>query len=329
MIKIVFPKTCTLAMVFCFLSLGFTQEPTNTDIAGGRGGTSFADDQYPSDARIVEVQIFAENWVDALQVTYGLADGRTVTGAKHGGSGGRSNVFRLDSDEYITRISGRYGDYIDSLRIHTNKRTSPVFGGSGGEREFQLNVPARNQAIGFIGRCGRYLDAIGLISIPANFQQLTQSQIWGGRGGSPFADQDTPLGARISEIRIRAAKMVDGIQVVYTLQDGRTLEGNQHGGRGGNQAVFRLDSDEYIVGISGRYGDVLDSISFITNKRTSPRFGGSGGERDYRIDLPSGNMAIGFCGRSGEYLDAIGLVYTRTQSIRNLLRRLPGRNRSR
>jgi hypothetical protein len=124
--------------------------------------------------------------------------------------------------------------------------------------------------------------------------------------------------------------MVDGIQAVYTLQNGRTVEGQYHGGRGGRTNVFRLDSNEYIVGITGRYGEFIDSVSFVTNKRTSPVFGGSGGVREFRIDLPPGNIAIGFTGRSGEYLDAIGLVFANTYApAPNPLRRLPGRNRGR
>jgi hypothetical protein len=329
MMSLLLQKTlaCLFALILSTVLLGFTQEPTMTDVFGGGGGASFIDNQYPSGARVLEVQVSSENWIDAVQVTYELPDGRTVAAARHGGSGGRPGVFRLDSDEYITGISGRYGKYIDSLRIHTNKRTSSVFGGPGGEQDYRIEVPYRSQGIGFIGRSGKYVDAIGLISIPAGLRQLTQSAISGGRGGSSFADQGAPYGARISEVRVQAAKMVDGIQAVYTLQDGRSVEGEYHGGRGGRTNAFRLDSDEYIVGIYGRYGDYIDSISIVTNKRTSPLFGGPGGKKDFRMDLPAGNMAIGFSGRSGLYLDAVGLIYTKIDIPARNPFRLPGRNR--
>lgn len=322
------PKTiaCLIIVILSVAFLAFTQESTPTSVAGGGGGSSFADTGFPSGGRVAEVSVWSGDVVDSVQIAYELPDGRTVASARHGGPGGQPNTFRLDSDEYITGISGRYGNYIDSLTIYTNKRTSPAYGGRGGERDFRVNAPSRSQAVGFIGRSGEYLDAIGLMCIPINLLQADQTQIFGGRGGSAFSDQNIPQGARISEVRVQAGGMIDGIQAVYTLQNGRQQEGQFHGGRGGRGNVFRLDSDEYIVAISGRYGENVDSLTIRTNKRTSPTYGGRGGDRDYSVQVPSGSMAIGFIGRSGQRLDAIGLVYARTGSYRNRFR-LPGRDR--
>jgi hypothetical protein len=114
-------------------------------------------------------------------------------------------------------------------------------------------------------------------------------------------------------VRIRAGDLVDAVQVMYALPDGRTSAGPRHGGRGGREYTFSLDGDEYITGISGRYGDLIDSIRIHTNKRTSPVFGGTGGSSDFRIDVPQGGQAIGFVGRSGARVDAIGLSYSLQQ----------------
>jgi hypothetical protein len=291
---------------------GFAQRPAATAIYGGQGGNPFADMELPEEARILEVNVFSGDWVDAVQLTYILPDGRTLSSPRYGGPGGERHVFRLDSDEYITRISGRYGRFIDSLSIQTNKRRSPVFGGRGGDRDFSLELPSGNYAVGFIGRAGDYLDAIGLTYLPLEFRDSQQTTIAGGGGGIPFSDRDIPEGARVSAIRVRSGKFIDSVQMIYTLRDGRTFEGPVHGGSGGRANVFQLDSDEYITGISGRYGNYIDSLVFHTSKRTSPAFGGSGGNRDFRISVPSGNLAIGFVGRSAEYLDAVGLKYTPT-----------------
>jgi hypothetical protein len=145
-------------------------------------------------------------------------------------------------------------------------------------------------------------------------RQIEQTPIAGGRGGSEFSDRDLPPGARISEVRVRASERVDAIQAIYLLPDGRTIEGPRHGGWGGRESVFRLDSDEYIVGLSGRYGDGIDSLRIHTNKRTTQPFGGRGGNRDYRIEVPIQNQAVGFAGRTGEGLDAIGLAYSELTS---------------
>jgi hypothetical protein len=112
------------------------------------------------------------------------------------------------------------------------------------------------------------------------------------------------------------------------MRDGRTMEGPRRGGTGGRGDVFRLDSDEYVTGIYGRFGDYVDSLVIRTNKRTSQTFGGRGGRSEYRVDVPQGSMAVGFAGRSARYLDAIGLTYEAISNQgRNIFRRLPGRNR--
>jgi predicted flap endonuclease-1-like 5' DNA nuclease len=128
---------------------------------GGKGGHEFSDYLVPPSARIKEVHISAGVFVDSLQVNYAQA-GALQSMPRIGGSGGRHHTFVLDDDEYITGISGRSGNYVDSLRIHTNKRTSDAFGGHGGEHEFQFVAPAGSEVAGFFGRADWYVDALGI-----------------------------------------------------------------------------------------------------------------------------------------------------------------------
>lgn len=333
------------ALLLGGIPLALAQQVTSTDIAGGRGGNGFSDVQPPAGARVTEVRIWSGDTVDSVQMVYALADGSTTMGPKHGGSGGGLNVFRLDPDEYITGLSGRYGDTVDSLRIQTNKRISPQYGGRGGSRDFRIDVPAGNQALGLAGRAGDTIDAIGLTHAPIYSQttpqrrrggwftssqtspqqsigQVGQTSIAGGSGGSPFSDPELPQGAKIAEVRIQSGDRVDGIQIVYLLPDGSLLEGARHGRMGGSYRTFRLDSDEYVIGISGRYGDTVDSLQIRTNKRTSQLFGGRGGDKDYRVDVPTGNQGIGFTGRCGSSMDAIGLIHSPvTTGRRSFIRR--------
>jgi hypothetical protein len=294
-----------LAIVFS----GFGQTSGQTQVAGGNGGNPFQDVPSTPGGRIAEVRVSAGTMVDSIQAIYILPNGRTVEGPRHGGPGGQASSFRLDSDEYIVGISGRFGKNIDCLRIQTNKRTSPLYGGSGGRQDYRVDVPRDSQAIGLVGRSGDLLDAIGLIYAPITQQVAGQTNLAGGSGGDAFADTQIPAGSRISEIRVSSGRYIDGIQAVYTLTDGSVFEGPWHGGRGGSINVFKLDSNEYIVGLSGRCGDYIDSVIVRTNRRSSPQFGGTGGRQDYRVDVASGNQAIGLIGRSGKYLDAIGLSY--------------------
>jgi Jacalin-like lectin domain len=297
------------------------QQATATEIVGGPGGNAFSDPQPEPGALVVEVQVRAAEYVDSVQLVYMLSDGRTVMGPQHGGAGGRLSVFHLDADEHLTGISGRSGTYIDSIQFQTNKRSSPTFGGNGGNRDFRVDVPANAQVIGLAGRAAEYLDAIGLTFIPmrrrfySDFEsapQPGQTFVAGGPGGSAFVDADIPAEASIVEVRVRAGDFIDSVQMIYSLPDGRSLEADRHGGDGGRAATFRLEPGEYIVGLSGRCGTYVDSLRIQTNMRTSQLFGGNGGERDFRIDVPEGNLATGFTGRSAEYVDAIGLTYART-----------------
>jgi hypothetical protein len=347
------------ALLVCLAPMALGQQLMTTRIFGGSGGNGFTDSQPPAGARVAEVRIRCGEIVDSVQLIYALSDGRTSMAPMHGGSGGRENVYRLDADEYIIGLSGRYGESIDSLSIHTNKRTSQPYGGRGGDRDFQIEVPSGNQAVGFAGQAGDRLDAIGLTYVPLQAQRrqgffsgalsprpparqpgsggggnysgalsvslpIAQTSIAGGGGGVEFSDRDIPQGARISGVRVRGAEVVDSIQVLYTLSDGSPVEGPRHGGTGGSETVFRLDDDEYIIGLSGRYGDHIDSLSILTNKRTSQRLGGRGGDREYRIEVPTRSQAVGFAGRAGDHLDAIGLTYaTITSGVPRRGRRRP------
>ncbi len=297
------------------------QQIEATEIAGGRGGDEFSDFQVPPGAKVAMVHVRSGERVDSVQMVYVLPNGRNVAGPRHGGNGGDLTSLRLDPDEYIIGISGRCGDGIDSLRIHTNKRISRPFGGRGGNRDFRINIPPRSQAVGFVGRAGEYLDAIGLTYVPIftpqrrggsmRATQISQTNLAGGGGGSAFADGEAPPGGRIAEVRVRSGDRIDSVQVVYRLPDGRSFDGARHGGTGGNERIFQLRPGEYITGLSGRCGDGVDSLRIHTNLRTSELFGGRGGDRDFRLEVPRGAEVLGFTGRAGEYLDAVGLTFVR------------------
>jgi predicted flap endonuclease-1-like 5' DNA nuclease len=130
--------------------------------AGGNGGKPFDHYDIPPNARLTAVHLYTEWVVNALQIDFASADGQPDGRSPVGGLGGEHHVFYLDEDEYLTGISGRAGWYIDSLRLHTNKRVSPRYGGTGGERDFTFDAPAGYEISGFFGRSAWYLDALGV-----------------------------------------------------------------------------------------------------------------------------------------------------------------------
>ena len=272
---------------------------------GGGGGTAFED--LPEEpARISKIKVRAGWWIDAIQVTWERPDGSTKAAPQRGGKGGGEATFTLQKDEYIKKITGEYGTYVGSLTFHTNKRKSPTYGlakGNGKGKPFELKAPEGSAIVGFHGHSGGFLHNLGGVII-------RPVVTIGGSGGKAFKDlPEEP--ARISKIKVRAGWWIDAIQATWERPDGSTKAAPQRGGKGGGEATFALQKDEYITGISGEYGTYVGSLTFHTNKRTSPAYGaglGNGDGNKFRIKAPKGSAIVGFHGHSGGFLHNLGVV---------------------
>lgn len=138
----------------------------------------------------------------------------------------------------------------------------------------------------------------------------------GGVGGQRFNDFKflNETRGRLIEVRVRHGAFIDSVQTVYQKPDGSKVTSPRHGGGGGRLDVLRLASDEFIVRIEGKHGNVVDSLEIWTNKKRKARFGGPGGAVDYSYTAIRGSRIQGFKGRAGKFLDAIGVVLeTRTR----------------
>ena len=151
--------------------------------SGGHGGHAF-EDALPGDtlrletgetaslAGLVGIRVRHADRIDALSLIWGYsgADGQPVPAAAtevHGGEEGVEEVFELHvPDEWITVVSGRYGQTVDSLRLETNLGRSAEFGGRGGDHAFQYEIPAGLKLAGFFGSAGQLLDALGVVLSP-------------------------------------------------------------------------------------------------------------------------------------------------------------------
>ncbi len=131
--------------------------------AGGNGGKPFDHYDVPAGARLTAIHVFTEWVLNAIQFDYVAADGQPGGRPPVGGLGGEHHVFYLDEDEYLIGISGRAGWYVDSVRFHTNKRVSAVYGGAGGDRDFSFLAPEGYEVGGLFGRSAWYVDALGVI----------------------------------------------------------------------------------------------------------------------------------------------------------------------
>jgi hypothetical protein len=131
-----------------------------------------------------------------------------------------------------------------------------------------------------------------------------RSPSYGETGGDTFSDDLTET-AGLAGFNIRSGRLLDAIQAIYKLADGRILTGPWHGGTGGDPTGFVLAEDEFITEISGRAGRYVDQISITTNLRTYGPFGGNGGDV---WSFPSSTIG-GIFGRSGQLIDQIGFFY--------------------
>jgi Jacalin-like lectin domain len=137
---------------------------TKVGPAGGEGGDEFADNELPKGARVVGVKIRHGLFIDGIALLYKTADDKQESLGWHGGDGGDEETFLLEAGEHITGISGKTGEYVESLTIVTNKRKSKTYGGEGGEggdKAFSLQKSGE-EVTGFYGRSGAFLDQIGI-----------------------------------------------------------------------------------------------------------------------------------------------------------------------
>ncbi|KAJ9692146.1 hypothetical protein PVL29_011292 [Vitis rotundifolia] len=128
----------------------------------GGGGSSWDDGSYSG---VREITICYGWCIDSIRVVYDK-NGEPVSGDKHGGSGGQSSEIKLQyPEEKLIGVSGHYhpfwfcGPVIRSLTFNSNRRTFGPFGAQVGT-PFSLTTDG-GQIVGFQGRSGWYLDAIG------------------------------------------------------------------------------------------------------------------------------------------------------------------------
>jgi hypothetical protein len=135
----------------------------NTRLVGGQGGGGF-EDQPPPFATIAGFVVRCGGLVDAIQVVYRLPNGELQRADKHGGNGGREEVFELLPGEQLVGISGQAGGIVGSIRFHTNRRVSKKYGAGDAPHSaaFELPLPPNAEFVGFVGKSGGLLDAVGL-----------------------------------------------------------------------------------------------------------------------------------------------------------------------
>ncbi len=116
-------------------------------------------DTWP--AQLSQVVVRSGDFIDAIGITQVRPDGGTIPANMHGGGGGGPSTFTLQPGERIIGIWGKYGQFVDSLNVKTDKGRTMKWGGSGGAVDYTYQAPPGCYIYGFWGRSGTYVDAIG------------------------------------------------------------------------------------------------------------------------------------------------------------------------
>ncbi|TVU22011.1 hypothetical protein EJB05_31687, partial [Eragrostis curvula] len=132
---------------------------------GGNGG-------MPHDMKVVphrmeSMTVCSDAVVNSLAFSYNDRNGKQQMLGPWGTPGGSSYTIRLGAFEHLKGIIGTFGPFdaagniITSLTITTNLRRYGPFGRGGGT-EFTVPVEVHGSVVGFFGRAGTYLDALGV-----------------------------------------------------------------------------------------------------------------------------------------------------------------------
>ncbi|KAM6576289.1 hypothetical protein CsatB_028126 [Cannabis sativa] len=217
--------------------------------------------------------------------------------------------------EYLISINGTHGKFNDipddvilSLSFQTNLKTYGPFGTTTGE-PFAIPLSEDNVLVGFFGRCGYYLDALGTYVKP---EPIISFGEWGGSGGSPFS-------FKVGKSWIKQITICHDSSNIKSLffKDGNDLEYGPFGGedpnnRGVPTTIDINEASEFLTSISGTYDIyygmmVITSLSFITNlKKIHGPFGSETGTT-FSHPIQGTGTIVGFHGKSGCFIDSIGI----------------------
>ncbi|KAL2944818.1 Mannose/glucose-specific lectin [Bienertia sinuspersici] len=197
--------------------------------------------------RITELTIRQGDIVDAIGLTIAKKAGSVVY-QQFGGNGGTPAKVVLSDGEYLTRISGTYGNYkhlaneivVGTITIHTNLK--PTGYGPFGKNKSVENIqkftsPEQSGSliVGVFGRSNKYLESIGVL---IRKKQVIEPY---GPYGSQFPENyriQLEEGDQITEVTLRHGAILDAIGLTILKKNGNTVN-QQFGGNGGDPSKYQ------------------------------------------------------------------------------------------
>jgi len=139
--------------------------PHGQGIAGGPGGQFFSEmgafNQLPCGTRPKHILIRSGHKIDSIGLTHVRLDGSGFWTGTYGGRGGVQRQIDLADGEDIIAMEGTFGEHVHQIRFITNRGVTPMFGETVGPHPFHFTAQPGCRIVGFHGRAGALVDAIG------------------------------------------------------------------------------------------------------------------------------------------------------------------------
>ncbi|KAJ4903899.1 Jacalin-related lectin 22 [Raphanus sativus] len=287
-------------------------------ICGGEGGREWDDDVFEGVRKVYVGQDLSR--ISYIKFEYVKVDGAVIT-REYGTIHQQPKEFELYPDEHIKAVEGSYKsvalcatEVITSLVFKTSKgRTSPTFGANLFGTKFIFEETQGKKIVGFHGRSGNALDAIGVYFALDSLTTPTPVYKLEAQGGTEGRVWDDGFYDGVKTMRIGQ----DNSRITYLECEyvkGGKLETRCHGKKGEKQFEIVLVPGEYIKSVEATYdktsffrNTVLTSLKLETSAGRTSFFGYKTGkmfvlkQKDRRL--------VGFHGREGDAIDAVGAYF--------------------
>ncbi|ESQ47728.1 hypothetical protein EUTSA_v10022115mg [Eutrema salsugineum] len=281
-------------------------QANKVDAQGGKGGTSWDDGAHDHVRRVYVGQ--GDSGVTYVKFEYEKSGNKetrehgkkTLLGAE---------VFEVDPDDYITsvevqsdRIFGQDTEVVTCLVFKTSKgKTSPPFGLEGSQK-YQLKDKNGGKLVGFHGRVGQLLHALGAYFAPSSSTSSSSGGATQPAGSASGAKKLEAKGGNAGNTWDDGPH--DSVKKVYV--------GQGDSGVSYVKFVYEKDSKEFVLeypneyiksveinydNIFGSEAEIITMLRFTTNKRTSPPFGLEG-SKSVLLKQDS-HKIVGFHGKAG------------------------------
>ncbi|KAJ2979879.1 hypothetical protein NUW58_g7089 [Xylaria curta] len=283
-----------------------------TEIRGNRGGGSSFKAMKPLDADyLASLQIWTHFPFRSSKVLRGIKllwnSGETQS---YGTTAGNpQDEAKFIKNELITEMVIWAGDWVDAISYKsTYLPQGRKLGGPGGTAYAQNH--GNGLFLGFHGRSGASIDALGSIFEIRRHLVSSALQPANNRGGTEFVAQAVDDRAYVSSIQVWVepcgmAKVLRGIQMQWS--NGQNyLYGNCRG-LPYDEATFR--AEERITEFAIWAGAWVDAISYKSTFVPDGKIMGGNGGNEYTQQVGDG-IFVGLNGRCGDRIDALGAIFS-------------------